>query len=255
VDVVPRRVEASFRGRTYGSIYSPINERYRLINEVAFATLRGEFTGNYGSQEPSRGGRVEQLPQGFTADIPVPVWTSQLFLSDWWQEGPAPATVTIDTREIRVVNHLNRPLTAARLILLGQILELGEIPAAGTRTYRRGDIPSADLDNFVRNRVSNFANAANARQQVFSGNELGRIDDWTNTVLAASFIERTGRRMHNYETVTTLRGFDLNHCINAEQAVLIAWAPGYSLIKPLNRFSARRSHRDTVFRVIAQIER
>jgi hypothetical protein len=253
VDVTPRRDEANFRGRTYGSIYSPINERYRFANEVAFATWRGEFTGNYGSQESSRGGRVEQQPQGCTAEIPVPVWTSQLFLSDWCQEGPPPLTATIDTREIRVVNHLNRPLTAAKLILLGQILELGDIPAGETRTYRRADIPSSNLDSFVQHQVSTFTGVANARQQVFSGNERGRIDDWTNAVLAASFIERTGRRVNNYESFTAMHGFDLSHCVNAEQAVLIAWAPGYSLIKPLNRFSARRSHRDTVFRVVTQI--
>jgi hypothetical protein len=263
VDVSPHRDEAIFRGRTYGSIYSPINERYRFVSEAPFATWRGEFTGNYGAQESSRGGRVEQQPQGFAAEIPVPVWTSQLFLSDWCQQGPPPVTVTVNTREIQVVNSLNRPLTAAKLILLGQILDLGEVPAGETRTYRRGDIPNMELDSFVSSHVSNFGMAANARQQVFSGNELGRIDDWTNTVLAASFIERSGRwantvdgrRISNYETFSTLRGFDLSHCINAEQAVFIAWAPGYSLIKPLNRFSARRSHRDTVLRVVAQIER
>ena len=257
VDVAPHRDGAHFRGRTYGSIYSPINDRYRFVNEVAYSTLRSEFTGNYGSQESSRGGRVEQQAQGFTADISVPVWTSQLFLSDWWQEGPAPVTVAVSSTEIRVDNQLNRPLTAARLVILGQILDLDLIPAGETRTYRRREVPGSSLDNFVRNRVSTFEAAASARQQVFSGNELGRVDDWTNAVLAASFLERSGRGgdRNSYEAFSTARGFDLTSCVSAEQAVFIAWASDYSPIKPLNRFSARRSQRSTVFRVIAQIER
>jgi hypothetical protein len=76
-------------------------------------------------------------------------------------------------------------------------------------------------------------------------------------VLAASFLERSGRggNRNNYEAFSTARGFDLTSCVSAEQAVFIAWASDYSPIKPLNRFSARRSQRSTVFRVITQIER
>jgi hypothetical protein len=254
VDVTADRGNAHFRGRTYGSIYSPINERYRFVNDVPFATLRGEFMGNYGAQESTRG-HVEQLPQGVAAEIAVPVWTSQLFLSDWWQAGVAPATLEVNSREIRVVNRLGRSLTAARVIIGGNIFELGEIPAGATQTYRRAEIPGSNLDAFVRNKVSTFAAAATARQQVFSGNERGRIDDWTNGVMAASFLGRSGSHANNYETFSSSRGFDLSPCLGAGQAVLVAWAPGFSLINPLNRFAARRGHRDTVFRIIANIER
>ena len=37
-------------------------------------------------------------------------------------------------------------------------------------------------------------------------------------------------------------------------AVLLAWAADYSLVNPMNRFSARRSRHDTLLRVAAEVK-
>src|SRR5258706_7333753 len=88
--------QADLRGPTYASIYSPVNAKYKLASDQPFASLRGEFLGNYGGggQEASRAS-VMQKDNSFQAEISVPVWTSQLFVSDWWRRGELPLSVTV----------------------------------------------------------------------------------------------------------------------------------------------------------------
>lgn len=245
------------RGRTFGSIYSPVNARYAFVNDFPVATFRSEFTGNYGGQNAARG-RVEHRTQGCAGDIAVPVWTSQLFVSDWWQPRPNPPVgLDVTSGEIRVANRLDRSLVAARVVIGSQMLTLGEIPAGGTRTFDRASLPASSLEAAVRGQAQRFANIVSARQQVFSATEGGRIDDWTNAVVTASFLGRSSSASgrDQGELFTARQGFDLSDSLTAGQAVLLAWAPGHSPLPPLNRFPARRGTRDTVFRVIAPISR
>src|SRR2546421_12233827 len=48
VDIMPIGEQADWRGRTYASVYSPGNAKYKLASDQPFAALRGEFLGNYG---------------------------------------------------------------------------------------------------------------------------------------------------------------------------------------------------------------
>ncbi len=254
VDVIPASVPAGaheIRGRTYGSIYSPVNARYAFVNDIPNATFRGEYTGNYGNQDSARG-QIEQRPGGVSGEMAVPVWTSQLFVSDWWKRMPSPVTFEVTPTEIRVANRLDQPLAAACVMLGDQILTLGDIPSGGTKSFARGSLTSTALNSVVSNHGTKFAGITSARQQVFSASEGGRINDWTNAVLAASFLQRLNRNQDRPdETFSAPRGFDLTDALNSGQAVLIAWAPGHAVIPSLNRFAARRAKHDTVFRVIA----
>ena len=77
---------AELRGRTYASIYSPVNATYKVESQQHFSTFRGEFQSSWsgGGQEDERA-EVLQNGDNFKAEIFVPVWTSQLYVSDWWQ--------------------------------------------------------------------------------------------------------------------------------------------------------------------------
>src|SRR5436190_15568677 len=95
VDILPHGETAEWRGRTYASVYSPVNARYKVAGDQLESTLRGEFMSAWsGGQEGSRA-EVLQHDKGFAADISVPVWTSQLLVSDWMQSGDYPFTATI----------------------------------------------------------------------------------------------------------------------------------------------------------------
>ena len=42
-------------------------------------------------------------------------------------------------------------------------------------------------------------------------------------------------------------------CAEQGNAVLLAWEPDYSPIKPINQFPTRRSHKDTLWRMAVPI--
>ena len=252
VDVIPHGDSADLRGRTYGSIYSPVNARYTFANEQPFATMRGEFAGNYGSGQEAGHPKVEQRQNGFRAVAAVPVWTSQLFVSDWWRQGPLPVNLVVTAQDVTVDNRLDVKLTAASLVLDDQVLQLGEIPARATKTFARSGAPFAVPNNALRSLVQSysgsFQNAVNSRQHAFGDNQHGQIIDLSNAVLAASFVTQMNQR-NDYNNFSPPPGFDLSPLVRRGHAVLLAWVPHYSFTQPLNQFPARRGTRDTVLRV------
>lgn len=253
VDVIPHGENADLRGRSYGSIYSPVNARYFFASAEPFATLRGEFSGNYGGGQESSRASVEQRGNGFLAEASVPVWTSQLFVSDWWRQGPLPVHVVVSANEVTIDNRLDVKLTSIRLAENNRVLELGDVPAQSTKTFPRQNLVGTSLAAFVQNYSGNFINAADERRRAFGDNRRGQISDLPKASMAASFIT-LNNTANNYNNFSVPPGFDLSPLVQRGDAVLLAWAPGYSFIKPLNQFGARRGARDTLVRVAVEVK-
>jgi hypothetical protein len=257
IDVIPHSQgedSADLRGRTFGSIYSPVNAKYSLVSEQPFATLRGELMGNLaGGAEASRA-NVQQQGNSFHGIISVPVWTSQLFVSDWLRQQATPVTFTLTTNQITVDNRLDTRIPAAKLVLGKEILDLEAIPANQIKTFDLGVVRKTSLDNFVRSHANNFNAAVQSRQHAFGDNSRARVTDKAAGTMAASFIGLMNTA-NNYENFGSPPGFDLNPLLQRGDAVLLAWLPNYSPVKPLNKFSARRNHHNTLLRVAAPVER
>jgi hypothetical protein len=252
LDVTPHGEMADLRGRSYGSIYSPVNARYTFASEEPFATLRGEFAGPYGGGQDSSRGTVEQRPAGFRAVAPVPVWTSQLFLSDWWRQAPTPVKVEVTASQVTVDNELDSELTFVRLVVGDQILELGTVPRQERKVFPRQGASSTSLSAFVQNHSANFQHAVNVRHQAFGDTAAGRIRDWPNASAAASFITQ-GNAPNNYANFNPPHGFDLSTLVQRGDAILLAWVPNYSPTKPLNQFATPRLRKNTLLRVAVPI--
>jgi hypothetical protein len=253
VDIIPHGEHADLRGRSYGSIYSPVNARYVFASAEPFATFRGEFSGNYGGGQESSRATVEQRGNGFRAEAAVPVWTSQLFVNDWWRQEPLPLKVTVTARDVTVDNRLEVKLTAARLVVDDQVIELGEIKARETRSFPRRGGASTPLRSYVQSHASNFIGAIDARRRAFGDSGSSQINDLTNASMAASFITLNNTK-ENYNNFSVQPGFDLSPLVERGDAVFLAWAPKYSFTKPLNQFSARRGSRDTLVRVAVEVK-
>jgi len=254
IDVIPHGATADLRGRTFGSVYSPVNARYTLVSEQPFATLRGELMGNLaGGAEASRA-NVEQKGNSFRGIISVPVWTSQLFVSDWLRQQETPLTVAITARDITIENNLDTRIPVAKLILGTEVLDLGEIPARQTRTFSRTNAARTTLDAFVRSQASHFENAVQSRQRAFGNNDRAKFTDKAAGTMAASFIHLVNTQ-NSYENYGAPPGFDLNPVVQRGDAVLLAWMPDYSAVKSLNTFSALRNHRNTLMRVTVPMEK
>jgi hypothetical protein len=259
VDVLPEGEEAELRGQTYASVYSPSNQRYLLEGRQEFATLRSEFAGNYSGAQPGEKASFMQAGDGsFKAEIFVPVWTSQLFVSDWWQPAPVPLNVTVvpqgEQWQVTVENRTERALTNAQIVIEDYIMGLGEVPARESRTFTVSRANGTSLTSFVLRHSALFYGAVQAQQRVFGGGESGRIDDLANCSMAASFLSRLGGQQDSMQHFISPPGLDLSAVVQHGNAVLLAWAGDYSPVKPLRQFTPRRSQQNTLWRVSVSVQ-
>jgi len=166
VDVLGKGEQARLRGRTYASVYSPSNQKYRLKGRQEFAALRGELVG---SGQPGEKATFTQAGDGsFEAEIFVPVWTSQLYVSDWWEPAPLPLAVTVvrlgDRWEVKVENRTERDLTSAQLVIEDYLIPLGGVPVRETKVFRVAKGQGKPLEEFVSEHARRFGAAVVARQ-------------------------------------------------------------------------------------------
>lgn len=255
VDILPQgESTAEWRGRTYASVYSPVNARYRLAGEQTHATLRGEFMGlARGGQEGSRS-EVLQRDRGFDAEIEVPVWTSQLYVSDWAESGEVPLSATITTqganRQLNLRNNLSHELKEVRLVFQDRIYELGDVPAAQATTVALETSKSVPLRDFVTQQGAQFQGAVQQRQYAFGDNANRWVELNPRTLIATTFVSQVLNMGPYQRAFVYPAGMDLTSLTERGDAVLLAWDPGHSpSATPLNRFKTLRSQRNTLFRL------
>ena len=195
----------------------------------------------------------------------MPVWTSQLFVNDWWKQSAPLLNATITPRgnqfELKVENPLGKRIPQAKLILDGRIYDLGDISRGKTTTLFHSS--GTQLQPFVQNQVNQLSAAAQQRQQQFGSGESGRIHDIFTSTMAASFLSVTTpnsdpnqpwNQYNYYSRFVTPPGFDLTALMQRGDAVLLAWMPGETIVPTLNKFSPRYSRKDTVLRVAVAVQ-
>ncbi len=254
VDVLRNGDRAELRGRTYASIYSPANARYAVGSPQKYATLRGESLGSSGGQATERVA-VSQNGDSFKAEIFVPVWTSQLYVSDWWQSAPVPLGVSVvaqggDWWQVTVQNQTDRALTHAQLVIGGRVIPLGEVPVGQTKAFSVARNQGIALRDFVQQHGANFQNVVQQRQNAFGASSGGQISDLPNATAAASFLNQLSQSQ-NYMNMNLVAspGLDLTRVIEHGNAVLLAWADDYAPVQPINKFATKRSSKQTLWRV------
>jgi len=260
VDVLLNADRAELRGRTYASVYSPSNQRYLLAGPQKFATLRAEFAGSWDGGQSSEKATILQNGDSFKAEIFVPVWTSQLFVSDWWQSASVPFNVKIqpggDGWNVTVENRTEQKLTNAQIVIENYLMPLGELPPKETKTFRvsKSQPTATSLWDFVGRYGQVFQEASQSRQRAFGSSESGHIGDLPNSTVAASFISQASRRDNAMYSYLAPPGLDLSAVALRGNAIFLAWAGDFSPVKPMNQFSPRRIHRDTLWRFVVPVQ-
>jgi hypothetical protein len=253
VDVFATGDNAQLRGRTYASIYAPSNQRYEVDGDEKYATLRGEYVPTYGANQSSEKANVVQNGDTFKAEIFVPVWTSQLFITDWWQPAAPPLAVTVTSKEdgweVKAENRTEHKLTNAKIAVEGYLVELGDIPAKETKTFKAVRGQAMSIKDFVATHGQNFSMAAHSRQRSFGGSESGQIGDMPNSTVAASFLSL----LDTQETFIAPPGLDMSSTVAHGNAVLFAWEADYTPVKPLYHVTPRRAHQNTLWRVTVPV--
>ena len=254
-DLLPGVPSAVLRGETYVSIYSPVNARYPLGSGQPFATLRGEYGRGYGGGSENSGAAIVQTGNGFEAEAFVPVWTSQLYVSDWLQRAqPVPLTMSVsrqgDGYSATIENTTDQPLPQARLVLGQRLYDLGALPAHQSKTFTLNSGGGMLLANFLNQNAGSFRTAVNARRTTF-GNNAVAIGNVADGAMAASFLAKMSAAEGAW---INFRSLDLSRFDAADHAILLAWDPDHSLAAPLNRFTSLRNHRSTLLRLIAPVK-
>jgi hypothetical protein len=257
VDILPANDQAVLRGQTYVSIYSPNNAHYQLAGNQKFASLRGEYLGNFGGNQESSRATVDQIGNSFHADAFVPVWTSELFVSDWIEKSALPLAMTVRPAgngwEVSVNNSLDRSLPGVRAVLGGRLCTLGDVPASQTRTFTVKAGQGTAMSEMARSYGQRFRQAVQSLHQSF-GNNANSIPDTMEGATAASFLSfintGDGQTWNNFTGPSTL---DLSRFTGESYAILLAWDANHSPTA-LNQFTPKRFHSDTLFRLVVPVK-
>jgi hypothetical protein len=262
VDIMPMGERADIRGQTFASVYSPVNASYRVSSDQPFATLRGELMRGGGGQETSKA-VVRQRGNSFDAEITVPVWTSQLFVSEWWKQGPLPLQLSVASKGadwiVSVDNRSDTRLANVMLAVEDRIFTLGDIAAKTRKPFTLRKVGGELLMSFVQNFGGHFNQVVAQRHTAFGGyKQEWELSDVPRSTIAASFISQIQshtqqNNYYGYNYAMSPPGFELSPLLKRGDAVLLAWAPDYIMTKPLNQFVARRTHRDSLLRVAAPV--
>ena len=251
VDVLRNGDRAELRGRTYASIYSPSNAKYPMEGATKYATLRGEFMAMGGGQNL---GKADILLNGdnFKADVFVPVWTSQLYVNDWWHSTNMPLSASLkstpDGWSLTVQNQSQKAITTAQLAIGDKLHSIGEIPAGQTKVFQVTNYNGLLIQDVVRARGRHYQSTVQERQYAFGRKGGGRIDDLPMASVVASFIGELAGSQQGMNFVAS-PGLDLSEAVAQGHAVLLAWSPGASPTAPVNQFKSKRSASNTLWRV------
>lgn len=88
------------------------------------------------------------------------------------------------------------------------------------------------------------------------GNNTVAIADVAEGAMAASFLAKMNvdDSSGGYNNFEVFRNLDLSRFVGADHAILLAWDPDHSFTAPLNRFTAKRTHRDTLLRLVVPVK-
>ncbi|MEE2947302.1 MAG: hypothetical protein VX392_03195 [Verrucomicrobiota bacterium] len=260
VDLLPGQQEI-MRGRSYASIYSPVNEDYRLGGGFAQGAIRSEyggaFRGNIGEGEKFR---IERNASRLEADVEVPIWTSRLLCSEWI--APADGSFTaalnknnVDGYELSVDNQLNKAITGAVLLVEGKITELElQSPPNSTRVIRIRTSNSPYIEEELGNISQNegFQDAVNSRNQAFGDTERGRIEPELMNLVASSF----PALLESSNPVAKFNGsggIDLSDHAKGGGAVLFLLAEDHAPIPSTGLFETQLGQVRTLYRIPLEI--
>jgi hypothetical protein len=251
VDVIANGERSELRGRTFASIYSPANASFPMHGAEKPATFRGECLGTGGGMA-TEGFESALNGDTFKADVFVPVWTSQLFISDWWQSAAAPVLLEVKPVSggwaVTARNTSRQTISQAVVVVGDRAVVLGTLTPGQTRNVTVNSGTGFSLHDYVQVNGAMFPQVVDSRQAAFGNSAGGTLNDLPNAAVAASFIDQLSTR-GDYNSFVVTPGLDLNRVVARGNAVLLAWMPDYAPTKPMNQVSSKRTFRHTLWRV------
>jgi hypothetical protein len=261
VDVLPQPSGAAqYRGHTFSSIYSPANAQYELASDPTFsyATIRGEYSGLYGGGQEGSQSRVQQRGDGFRAELSVPVWVNQLYVSEWLRTTPMPLTAKVVATKggafkVTVENKLDHKIADAQVVIHGRIYDLGELASHQSGSFSLESQKGQLLIEFVKSHSDHFAGAVQSRRTAFGDENQGRLGDLPGNSMAISFLGLAPEGNNSRDRFIIPERLDLSRLLDRGDAVVLAWDAGQGQCPPMNKFTPKRVNRDSLYRLAVPV--
>lgn len=261
VDLLPRADKVDMRGRSFVSIYSSGNAWYKLSGPPGYAAFRTEMTDVFRGRNDSSRFKVAHVGNSYKGELFVPVWTSLLFVNDWFRTNDTPFVASVSgtesSRTVEIRNLLDRPLKTLRVVVDERLHEVGDIEPGQTQTYTLTPDKGTPLANFVQQNGSYFQRAAEIRQNPLgSDSSGGHLEDRPLTAVTASFptyldeVYQGGQR-----GFISPPGLDLSPQVKRGDAVVFAWLPEHTFNGDINQFKPLRFKRDTLLRLVIPVKK
>lgn len=259
VDIYPHGEQADLRGRTYVSVYSSSNARYPIVGEPVHSSLRPEFLDlrSTGTGADSKM-QVEQTGNSFKAQVFVPVWTSLLFVNDWFKTEDRPLNASVSQSagswSVKIQNPAKNRLSNVRLVVGDLVFDLGALDAGGQIEQTLNPAAGKPLKEFVMQYGGNFASAVDRRRNPLGGGG-SQLNDRPHTVAAASFYRLLDEANTTQRQVVGVPGLDMSNEVKRGDAVILAWDEGQIFTKPINQFQPIRMRRDSMLRLVVPVKK
>ncbi len=279
VDIWPMRDTALLCGRTYGSIYSPSNDRYRLGGSQPVSAIRGEFVTRYSSAEEIGAGEMRITGSRAEALGYVPIWTSRLFVNDWLDTAPAPFHLEV-TRipedpqpppanqkprpapagrmarqwgwRVVLQNLTDHPLVAPRLVVGERFYELGGVPAHGvldTNLFSRGYRTVSSMVDSSRMAMNQ---AVQRHQSAFGQTKDPAPVNATECAMAASLMPDLSW-IDPAQSFLTRDRLVIPPEMRDGKAILLVWDDKSDIAKPVYQFTPSMQTRRNLLRLAVPV--
>jgi hypothetical protein len=254
-------VSVGLRGRSYGSVYSPANERYSFSLERASSVFRRPF-GEVDLVAANPGLSTRARADGMDADLFVPIWTSRSVTAEWAGMGSAPleAELSPDASSITFRNTGPDRITAIWVVESRLVHgPIREIPPGGMATLQRRSEDADSRNRFLEGHQQRFLDVLNQRRFMFGRrDEAPRLLDRGGAVVAASILgsdlpppgEAEARESDSGYQTRGAAGQDISALLQDGGLLVFAWVEGHRPSPPLNRFEVSRQRTTTVFRML-----
>jgi len=253
VDVIPKGTGAELHGTTYASIYSPVNADYPIAGRERFASLRAESSGGVAGGGKAR---IGMNGYNFKATVSVPVWTSQMFINSWQEEGALDfdASLSREGSDFKVtVNNRNLPAdSTARLFANGKVYDLNFPNAGASETQSVGIDGGQDIGSFVGSASQQFSTAISQRRQALGSDNARFLINPADAAMSLSlgkFQRISPDPYDQYQGGFMFPGnLDLSYLLDRKQALILVYCRNFAPTRPMNDFKPVRSTRNSLLR-------
>jgi hypothetical protein len=254
VDVVPDANLA--RGTTIAGFYSTSNRRFPFAGASTQSHFRLTSSGTENPSSPgvfSGDTQVIETDTGFQANVPVPIWSSKMFVTEWI-EPDALLSVTVNSRVVQLRNRTAASLEHVTLFTGTKVYELRELAANSSIEANLATMAtSRNFDSWISSRTDPSLTRIMEYWQIpFYRHREKTLPPWDNVLFLSTFAERMrtfpeGTRSRNWRTI------DLSGSLDDRHLIVLAYAKNPAVAGVQAKFKPDRIEHHALLRCVVKL--